>query len=208
LLDDEKLFDGKADKFEEILVPKYVPHLITISTKKGQLVPSDEARNVFNDWRKRWRGSQTYDKTGFLNRVPDHVLKVSMCLALSEWDFGGSIDQHHIEEAIQKVTSLVYSNKRTTEGRGPDPMAAATKVVLDHLLAAENQELMRKQLLWKGYGTYNSFTLDQIIDNLLEMGWIKRVKLGVGTNMDWKVMLAGEPLESYKKYVADKKGTR
>jgi hypothetical protein len=202
LLDDME--KSETDKFDTYITPKYVPHLTTISTKKGQLVPTDEARNVFNDWRKRWRASQTYDKTGFLNRVPDHVLKVSMCLALSEFDFGGSIDQHHIEESIQKVTALVYSNKRTTEGRGPDPLAVSTKLVLDHLLAAENQELMRKQLLWKGYGSYNSFTLDQIIDNLLEMGWIRRAKLGVGSNMDWKVMLAGEPLESYKKYISDK----
>jgi len=202
LLDDNT--DIADDKFETIIVPKYVPHLENIAKKKGQLIPSEAARNLFNTWRKKWRGSQVYDKTGFLNRVPDHVLKVSMCLSLAEWEFNGSIDERHIEEAIQKVTSLVYSNKRTTEGRGPDPMAAATKVVLDYLLAAENQCLDRKQLLWKGYGTYNSFTLDQMIDNLLEMQWIRREKIGVGKNMDWKIYLAGEPLESYKRYISDK----
>lgn len=204
LLDDDKAA-AEDNKFDTVITPKYVPHLEHISKKKGQLMPSESARNLFNTWRKKWRASQTYDKTGFLNRVPDHVLKVSMCLALSEWDFNGEIAEHQIEEAITKVTSLVYSNKRTTEGRGPDPLAAATKQVLDFLLAAENQELARKQLLWKGYGSFNSFTLDQIIDNLLEMGWIKRVKVGVGSNMDWQIRLSGEPLESYKKYIADKK---
>ncbi len=207
LLDTDKI---EGDKFDDYLVPKYVPHLTNINSKKGHLVPSDNARALFNTWRKKWRASQTSDKTGFLNRVPDHVLKVSMCLALAEWDFAdnGAIEEHHIEEAMQKVTSLVYSNKRTTEGRGPDPLAAATKMVLDYLLAAENQELMRKQLLWKGYGNFNSFTLDQIMDNLLEMGWIKRVKIGVGSNIDWNVRLAGEPLESYQKYIAGKNGNR
>lgn len=200
LLDNDK---NEGDKFDDYLVPKYVPHLNKIASKSGQLVPSDNARQLFNNWRRKWRSSQTHDKTGFLNRVPDHVLKVSMCLALSEFEFNGTITEFDIEEAINKVTNLVYSNKRTTEGRGPDPLAAATKQVLDYLLAARDNEMMRKALLWKGYGVFNSFTLDQIIDNLLEMGWIKRIKEGVGSNMDWKIRLAGEPLESYKKYLKD-----
>ena len=201
LLDDEKP-DG--DKFDDYLVPKYVPHLTKISSLSGHLKPSDGAKELFNTWRRKWRASQTYDKTGFLNRVPDHVLKVSMCLALSDYEFSGEISETDIEDAIGKVASLVYSNKRTTEGRGPDPLAAATKQVLDYLLAARDQEMTKKQLLWKGYGVYNSFTLDQIIDNLLEMQWIKRVKVGVGSNMDWMIKLAGEPLQSYKKYLAEK----
>ncbi len=195
---------GKGDKFDDYIIPKYVPHLVKVSTHKGQLVPSTDARELFNTWRRKWRASQTYDKTGFMNRVPDHVLKVSMCLALSNYDFTGEISQLDIEDSINKVTNLVYSNKRTTEGRGPDPLAASTKAVLDYLLAAPGQEMSRKQLLWRGYGVYNSFTLDQIMDNLLEMGWIKRQKVGVGIHMDWQVHLSGEPLESYKKYMASK----
>lgn len=195
----------EADKFDNLIAPKYVPHLDKIFKHKGKLVPSSTARELFNAWRRKWRASQTYDKTGFLNRVPDHVLKVSMCLALASYDFTGVISELDIEDAIEKVTSLVYANKRTTEGRGPDPLAVATKCVLDYLLAATGQEMSRKQLLWKGYGQYNSFTLDQIMENLLEMGWIKRTKTGVGSNMDWQVFLAGEPLDSYKKYIASKK---
>lgn len=193
-----------GDKFDDFIVPKYVPHLNKINITKGQLKPSDEARQLFNTWRKKWRASQTYDKTGFLNRVPDHVLKVSMCLCLSDWEFMGEISQSHIESAIEKVTSLVYANKRTTEGRGPDPLAAATKSVLDYLIAANGQFMTRRQLLWKGYGTYNTFTLDQILENLGEMGWIKKSKVGAGANLDWEIHLSGEPLDSYKRYMQTK----
>jgi hypothetical protein len=202
LLDTES--DNKGDKFDEYIIPKYVPHLAKISSLKGQLRPSTEARELFNTWRRKWRASQTYDKTGFLNRVPDHVLKVAMCLTLSNYDFDSEISQLDIEESIEKVTNLVYNSKRTVEGRGPDPMAAPTKAVLDYLLAAHDQEMTRKQLLWKGYGIFNSFTLDQIIDNLLEMGWVRREKVGVGSNMDWLIHLHGEPLEGYKKYMKSK----
>ncbi len=205
---DLDLLDNSSDKddmFESYIAPKYVPHLVDIGSKKGPIIPNEDARNKFNDWRRKWRASQGADKTGFFNRVPDHVLKLSMCLSLAEMDFNGEITQVHIEEAISKVTQLIYANKRTVEGRGPDPLAAATKNVLDHLLAADNQTLPRKVLLWKGYGNYNSFTLDQIMENLLEMGWIKRVKHGVGNNMDWIVSLAGEPLNSYLEYIRKKK---
>ena len=191
----------EGDKFDDIIIPKYVPHLNKIHATKGQLRPSEEARSLFNTWRKKWRANQTYDKTGFLNRVPDHVLKVSMCLSLAEWDFNGEISEAQVETAIEKVTQLVYNNKRTTDGRGPDPLAAITKAVLDSLIAANGQQMTRKQLLWKMYGTANSFTLDQALDNLVEMGWIRKEKTGVGKNLDWLVHLAGEPKDSYLKYM-------
>lgn len=202
LLDDDRKDDNK---FDEVIVPKYVPHLENIQKKKGQIIPTDKARMLFNTWRKEWRIKQVYDKTGFLNRVPDHTLKVAMCLALAEWEFTGEITEFHIEDAIQRVTSLVYSNKRTTDGRGPDPLSQATKLVLDYLLAAEKNQLTKKQILWKGYGTVNSFTLDQIMDNLLEMRWVTRSRVGVGVNMDWLYNLAGEPLQNYQEYLRRKK---
>jgi len=205
--DVDLLDNGEAkedNKFDNYIVPKYVPHLDKIANKKGQLVPTENARTLFNTWRRKWRSTQSPDKTGFLNRVPDHVLKVSMCLTLSRYDFDGVITEVEIEEAINKVTALVYASKRTTEGRGPDPLAVATKHVLDYLILAENLSLTRRQLLWKGYGVFNSFTLEQITENLLEMGWIKRQRVGVGREMDWEYYLAGEPLENYKKYMKDK----
>ena len=55
--------------------------------------------------------------------------------------------------------------------------------------------MTRRQLLWKGYGTYSTYTLDQILDNLGEMGWIRKSKVGVGSNLDWEIHLAGEPLD-------------
>lgn len=193
-------------KFDDYIAPKYVPHLEHISKNKGQLAPNDSARKMFNEWRRKWRGSQGPDKTGFLNRVPDHVLKVAMCLCLADWEFTGEITEAHLTEAIEKVTSLIYANKKTTSGRGPDPLAAATKSVLDYLLAAPEQRMTKRQLLWKGYGEYNTFSLDQILDNLTEMGWCKKIKIGLAGNADWEVRLSGEPLSSYQAYLKRKEG--
>ncbi len=207
------LFDDESDKnqetkFDDYLSPKYVPHLEHIGKHKGQLKPNLAARELFNVWRRKWRKEQPPDKTGFLNRVPDHVLKVSMCLCLADWDFTGEITELHLTDAIEKISSLVYANKRTTSGRGPDPLAAPTKLVLDYLLAATEQKLTKKQLLWKGYGDYNTFTLDQILDNLVEMGWVKKIKIGAGSHGDFEIRLAGEPLQSYQKYLKQKENEK
>jgi hypothetical protein len=201
LLDDESDSDNK---FDDYLVPKYVPHLNKIAAMKGRLKPSKKAGELFNTWRRKWRATQPYDKTGFLNRVPDHVLKVSMCLALAQYEFTGEISELDFEHAINRVTALVYSAKKATEGTGKDPLAAPTKAVLDFLIAAHNNQMTRRQLLWRGYGTYNSFSLDQIMENLLELKWIRREKIGVGSNLDWLVTLAGEPLENLQKHLRDK----
>lgn len=202
LFDDES--DVKDNKFDEIICPKFVPHLEQISKHKAQLIPNDSARLFFNTWRRKWRETQPPDKTGFLNRVPDHALKVAMCLCLADWDFTAEITEIHIKEAIDKVISLIYANKRTVSGRGPDPLAVATKSTIDRLLAAPEQRLSKKQLLWRLYGEVNTFILDQVLDNLVEMGWCKKIKTGIGANGDWEIRLSGEPLESYLKYIKSK----
>lgn len=201
---DEMVPEDDKDKFETYIVPKYVPHLEHISKHKGQLVPNEMARIRFNTWRHKWRESQGSDKTGFMNRIPDHVLKVAMCLCLADWEYTGEITEAHIAEAIDKVTNLIYANKKTVHGRGPDPLAIATKSTVDRLLAAPDQKLTKKQLLWKLYGEVNTFTLDQVLDQLAEMNWVKKVKTGVGSNSDWEIRLCGEPLDSYKAYIKAK----
>ena len=193
----------EEDRFKDYIVPRYVPHLIKISqAAKTRLFPNEVARNIFNNWRREWRAGQHIynDKTGFINRVPDHVIKVAMCLCLSRYDNIGIITESDMQESITQVSSLVYASQKTSEGSGIDPLAQQTKKVVDMLISASNNEMLRKDMLVQGYGNFDSMTLDRIIDTLLEMKWVKREKVGVGSNLDWLFKLAGEPLESYRKF--------
>lgn len=199
LLDDADASEG--NKFDEYLIPKYLPFLLRIAENKGQLFPTNEGKTLFNNWRRVWRKNQTYDKTGFLNRVPDHVLKVAMCIALARHDYDGKINEQDFQISIDRVTALIYSNEKTTEGKGLDPGAAQTKVVIDLLIQAPENKLKRKQLLTKGYGTFDALALDRIIENLLAMGWAERERFVAGKESDWIIKLAGEPLAKYKNFV-------
>jgi hypothetical protein len=203
LLDSEKESINE-DRFTNYIVPKYVPHLIKISLNKARLIPDETARHSFNTWRKEWRASQSQynDKTGFVNRVPDHVLKVAMCLALSRYDNNTVIIESDVVEAIQKVSGLIYASEKAASGGGLDPLAAQTKKVVDHLIAASENQLLRKDLLIIGYGDYDTVVLDKIIDTLMEMSWIKRQKIGIGKNSDWLLMLSGEPKENLMRFRA------
>lgn len=201
LLDDaEESID--EDRFSNYIVPTYVPHLVKIGSNKLKLVPDNNARNVFNSWRREWRDTQSIynDKTGFVNRVPDHVLKIAMCLCLADYEFTGIINEYHIRESIEKVSGLIYASRKAAEGGGIDPLAQQTKKVVDYLISAKDNKLSHRELLVRGYGNYDVSTLDRILETLMEMKWVRREKEGVGKNADWIYYLHGEPLDSYLRF--------
>ena len=190
------------DRFTNYIVPKYVPHLQKIAKETKRLIPETNARNTFNTWRHEWRANQHIynDKTGFVNRVPDHTLKIAMCICLARYDSCGIILQEDITEAITAVSGLIYASRKASEGTGLDPLSQQTKKVVDFLIASNQNALTRTDLLVRGYGNYDSSTLDHILDTLMEMKWIKREKIGIGINSDYLIKLAGEPLENYKAF--------
>lgn len=197
LLDDD---EGITDKIKDHLIPTYSPYLKKLYETKGRLIPTASARSFYNEWRCKWRSQQQHDKTGFLNRVPDHTLKVAMLICLSRYDNAGFINEPDIEEAITKVTGLIYSNKLTSVGKGLDPGGQQSQMVLNILLRADNNELSRKRLLSQGHGNFDSFQLDKIVETLSEMGWLEKDRIVAGVNSDWLYKLAGEPLQNYQKW--------
>lgn len=199
LLDDTDSLDISGFPYE-----KFTQHLKDIGGRKSRIVTDTEAKEIFNDWRRKWRNAGDDDNTGFRNRAPGHVLKVAMCLAAAEKEPTFVITASQIEEAIYRVVNLTYANKRTTEGKGPEPVAAQIKAVLDFLLLAPEHQLTRKQLLTKGYGAYDTISLDKVIQNLYEMGWIDRIRSGTGLQADFTIVLKGEPLEQYKAFIAER----
>jgi hypothetical protein len=188
--------------FIDKAIPQYVPHLVNIASNKMRLIPEEGARKLYNTWRTKWRIDETKynDKTGFISRVPDHVLKTAMCLCLSRYENHGIIIESDINEAIQKITGLIYASVKVAEGNGIDPLALATRRVMDILIAAEGNQILRRDLLQRGFGDFDPSSLDRIIDALQEMTWVKRERIGVGKNIDYLYKLSGEPKENLDKF--------
>lgn len=204
---DLDLLDSEAetidsDRFISYIVPKYVPHLKAIAAGKARLTVTEEGRCHFNKWRHEWRNGQSVynDKTGFVNRVPDHVLKIAMLTCLSRYELDLIITLDDIKSGIEHVTSLIYASQKAAEGVGTDPLALVTKRVVDILIAHPENKLSRKDLLIRGYGNYDGPILDRVLETLTEMGWIKKERSGIGKNMDHIIHLAGRPKSEIDKF--------
>lgn len=206
LLDDvESTRDQIDDTTNNYIVPKYVTHLTKIAANNGRILYNMEAKKIYNDWRMKWRSEQNpHEKTGFFNRVPDHVLKVAMCLCLSRYDSGLVITEYEINMAIEKVTGLIYANQLTSSSKDPDPIVKHTKTVLDLLIRADENQLTRKLLLNRAYpyGLCDTSTLDRIIDSLVDIGYVTKERLVAGSASDWILKLAGEPLIAYQQFLS------
>lgn len=192
--------DEIEDKLKLYIIPEFSKHLVRINSNSGRITPDSRSKDVFNEWRRKWRGSPIADKTGFINRVPDHVLKVSMCIALSRYNFEGLITAKDTELAIEKVTSLVKANKMATAGRGIQQQAAQGRIVIEIILASPGATICRKDLLVAGHGNFDTQELDRLIETYLEMKWISRCRIGVGSNADWQYTA----LESVMKFYGRK----
>jgi len=196
--------DAPKDLVNGYLVPKYSEYLSRISNSGGSLTYNEAARKMFNDWRTKWRTEQKKEKTGFFNRVPDHVLKTAMCICLARYDSGLLINESDMHTAIEKVTGLIYANKIAASGtKEADPFTGHSKVIVRLLINAPNNELPKRLLKSRAYpfGLADSETVDRVLQSLESMGWVTTEKIGNGRNLDWLVKLAGEPLEDYKNWV-------
>jgi len=164
------------------------------------------AARVFAAWYLPFRTDEAEDKTGFNQRLPDHILKVAMCLSLSE-STDLKIRENHIEEAIDKVQTLRYSTKRVSEGKGKDPLAPQAKMILDVLISSPEHTILRSRLIQKGYGDWDSCTLDRILDQqFIEMNWVTKERVSYEnkkgiTIYDWEIKMTSEAIGQYKQYV-------
>lgn len=162
------------------------------------------AANLFEAWYRPFRKLEVEDKTGYAERLPDHVLKIAMCLSLAEASDCIFRDSH-IEEAIEKGLGLEYSTKRVSEGQGKDPLGPQSKIILDHLLSAPRYTMSRQRLLVKGYGDYDSAALDRIMDGIfLENGWVVKDRIQENRRgkiiWEWYYTLTREAVQQYISY--------
>lgn len=171
---------------------------------KRSFVWTREAANIFESWYRETRRAEVEDRTGFRERLPDHVLKVCMCLSLAE-SADLKFRTAHIEESIEMVSALGYATKRVSEGKGKDPLGPQAKIILDLLFSARDYTLERQMLLRKGYGDFDSATLDRIVDGIFtETGWVKkdRVQTNRSGTLVWtyEYSLTIEAVAQYKAY--------
>ena len=174
-------------------------HLIEIEkAAHGKFIWTQSGLDVFNPWYDEWRKREINDKTGTAHRMPDHVLKVAMCLALSRrTDL--KLYGEEIQEAVDGCIACTVNTKRITGGTGKQQFSLPTKMVLDLLLKAKENRLSRQQLLNKGYGEFDANDLNRIEETLIERGIIEITRVD---NKPYYTMTA-EAVEQYTRWKAE-----
>lgn len=191
----------EADDEEEMedltLEPELLGHLKDISkAAHGKFLWTQESLDIYEPWYDDWRRKEMSDKTGTAHRMPDHVGKVAMCIALSKrTDLKLYADD--IQEAIDGCTSLTVNTRRITGGQGKQTFSVPTKLVLDFLFRAKDHRLTRQQLLNKGYGDFDASDLNRIEETLVERNVIK---LGRNEKNQPYYELTQEAIDAYTQF--------
>lgn len=196
--------EGQTIEYQNINYEKLSKHLIDIAQEiknnDRKFIWTVSAAKLWKSWYMNFYGTQQGDKTGFSNRLKDHILKVSMCLSLAE-GLTFKLTESNIEEAIEKSMGLIYATRRVSEGKGKDPLGPQAKIILDLLIKAPGFVLTRKKLLQKGYGDFDSATLDRIVDTtFIEQGWITKEHVNEGGKWEWKYQMTPEAIRQYQKF--------
>ena len=151
-------------------------HLTKISKIKGEFSYSESGRNYFNSWYIDFREKiqpNREDKTGLLQRLHDHVLKVAMCLALSKNSIfdGLVIREDDIKVAITLCTDLVLGANKALLGKGRSAIAPASALIVNEMLRSPKHQTTREHLLNKFWGEFDAGELDKV-EMTLEQGGI------------------------------------
>lgn len=149
-------------------------HLMTLKNLKGQFKWTTESRRRYNEWFMEFRPKDHDDRTGTIERMPDHILKVAMCISLADsTDLILKLD--HLESAMKQCLRLRHSVKALTSGQGKSSMAAQLKAALEIILKSEDGRISRQDLLVKGFGDFNASELDQIVETLIQTKFIEQI---------------------------------
>lgn len=179
-------------------------HLMELKHLKGGFSFSKPATKYFTEWYYMIRGKKIYNPTGTVNRLPDNVLKIAMCLSMSRGtDMIISLDD--IEEAINKCMELTIDSRRLTEGKGTDELAEGTKLVMHTLLKVEGHRISKSKLLQMHYGTFDVMKLDRIIATLEASGTIRcepeEVTTKHGKKTEMTLIMLAETLERLQRFM-------
>lgn len=163
-------------------------YLKVLAKLKGRFTWQPEASKEFDSWYAdfRPRSEKMDDKTHTVDRMPDHIRKVAMCLSASRLP-NLEISKEDVEEAIDGCIKLGLAAKKITHG-GTSSLAEQTKKVLMIVLESENYSVSRDKLLRKGFGDFDAVDLDRIVDNLIQARFLTS---SGGENIQYKATERG-----------------
>ena len=182
-----------------IIPPRVIPdinklsaRLFDISNLIGTFKFADGVDFKYDRWYKSFMKLESMDKTGTLNRLPDTILKVAMCISLAKRD-ELFITESDLEEAIYRCKETIVGMRKVFLGSGEHSLAKPTAHILRLLVGKIEHRISREKLLQALWGEADAIDLDRIVDTLCQAGAIEIEKIDNETYYSLKSSV----LESY-----------
>lgn len=139
--------------------------LIRLKQVKGEFAIPDGVRKNHQEWYNTLDEHEYDDKTGTMERIQDHVLKVAMLISLSKSN-NLIIDQDTMDEATDRCMECMIGTRKTTMSVGRAETADAVGRVLKVLINENKFTIERSKLLAKLKNDVNVMMLNQVLDDL------------------------------------------
>ena len=159
--------DQELDEVEALNYKELAKHLIEVSKIKGRFRFHPEAKDYYDDWYIKLNNAEFEDRTGTLDRLHDHVLKVAMLLSLTK-NQTLILNKDDIEDAVEACNELAGNVNRAMLPSGSSAFADQTATILQELLNTPGHELSRRRILQKFWGDLDAFDLDRIKETLIQ----------------------------------------
>lgn len=139
--------------------------LIRLKQVKGEFAISEAVRRQHDEWYHSLEEKDYDDKTGTMERIQDHVLKVAMLISLSK-DNSLIIDQDTMDEATDRCMECMVGTRKTTMSVGRAETADAVGRVLKILINSEKFIIERSKLMAQLRNDVSVMMLNQVLDDL------------------------------------------
>lgn len=165
---------------EPLIIPNITglsKRLFQISNLEGNFIFGDGIAVKFDRWYNSFMTLDSMDKTGTLDRLPDTILKIAMCISLANKD-DLILLESDIEEAISKCQETIVGMRKVFLGSGEHNLARPTAHILRILIARPDHKQTRKRLLRELMGEADAIDLDRIVDTLNQRDCIDIINIG------------------------------
>jgi len=134
-----------------------------------------QAKEVYNAWFYPYREKEHDDKTGTMDRLNDHIIKIATCIALAR-STELMLRPVDVEKAIEVSTNLSFTARKVAGMQGKSSISSHLKSFLTIMFTSDDYELTRAQILTKGFGDFSSEDLDQVVNTLAQTQFVETFK--------------------------------
>ncbi len=184
--------------FDKRLKKSLVEDLGKLQMMSGEFKITEEFMNYWIDWyTSQTKNPPIMDSkfSGYLQRRPHHVLKLSMILSAAE-DDSLLVDTKHMKEAIAILEQTEIKMPYTFSGMGQSDLSEVTDRIIRTL--AIRGKISQSELLRIYYLDADKQTLSRIVDTLVSMDVVKIHYLGNESMLEYISKEKREKMERKK----------